>query len=158
MQNKKEINVSEIRKRVWNRDSELTQIIRAYLEAMLWSSTDYEGDPLDENYNIDDIADEFFMQSVEDCGKLYMYLATVLADIENEKVWELEELCVRKPQGCSVWDLFGQDLWLTRAGHGAGFWDGHWVEWFGKDLTEVTSHDFPNIDPYVGDDGKIYGM
>jgi hypothetical protein len=59
-------------------------------------------------------------------------------------------------------DLFGEDpaaaghdFWLTRNGHGAGFWDGDWPETAGKRLT-AASHAYGEVDLYVGDDGKIY--
>lgn len=31
---------------------------------------------------------------------------------------------------------FGHDLWLTRNGHGAGFWDGDWEDSFGRKMSE----------------------
>lgn len=50
----------------------------------------------------------------------------------------------------------GHDFWLTRVGHGAGFWDGDWPI-HGDALTEICKK-FGEVDLYVGDDGKIYGM
>lgn len=49
----------------------------------------------------------------------------------------------------------GHDFWLTRNGHGAGFWDGDWPE---PDATylDARSATFGNVDSYVGDDGLIY--
>ena len=49
----------------------------------------------------------------------------------------------------------GHDFWLTRNGHGAGFWDGDWPEDAGDRLTEA-SRDFGPVDVYLGDDGLIY--
>lgn len=49
----------------------------------------------------------------------------------------------------------GHDFWLTRNGHGAGFWD--------RDLGSVgdaltaAAHVWGPIDLYVGDDNLIYG-
>lgn len=48
----------------------------------------------------------------------------------------------------------GHDFWLTRNGHGAGFWDGDWPE-TGDKLTEACKA-WPEVDLYVGDDGRIY--
>jgi hypothetical protein len=54
----------------------------------------------------------------------------------------------------------GHDFWLTRNGHGAGFWD----RYYGKDkrilsafkaLTESCQHH--TFDLYLGDDGKVWG-
>ncbi len=51
--------------------------------------------------------------------------------------------------------MAGHDFWLTRCGHGAGFWDGDWPEPAASVLTEA-SKEFGNVDLYVGDDGQIY--
>ena len=53
-------------------------------------------------------------------------------------------------------DKVGHDLWLTRNGHGAGFWDGDYADDVGEALTKI-SEAMGEIDLYVGDDGKIYG-
>ena len=49
--------------------------------------------------------------------------------------------------------LAGSDFWLTRAGAGAGFWDGDWV--YGDVLADACKN-FGTPDLYVGDDGRIY--
>ncbi|QNP78372.1 hypothetical protein [Agrobacterium tumefaciens] len=51
--------------------------------------------------------------------------------------------------------MAGHDFWLTRCGHGAGFWDGDWPEPAASVLT-TASEEFGNVDLYVGDDGQIY--
>lgn len=50
--------------------------------------------------------------------------------------------------------MAGHDFWLTRCGHGAGFWDGDWPEPAATALTEASKA-FRNVDLYVGDDGEI---
>jgi len=47
------------------------------------------------------------------------------------------------------------DFWLTRNGHGAGFWDGDYPKELGNKLTEAA-HSFGSCDIYIGDDGKFY--
>lgn len=49
----------------------------------------------------------------------------------------------------------GHDFWLTRQGHGAGFWDGGWPEDVGEKLTDLA-HAFGMFELYLGDDGQIY--
>jgi hypothetical protein len=49
----------------------------------------------------------------------------------------------------------GHDFWLTRCGHGAGFWDGDWPEPYATMLTDAAKA-FGEVDLYVGDDGMIY--
>jgi hypothetical protein len=48
----------------------------------------------------------------------------------------------------------GHDFWLTRNGHGAGFWD-RGIGDYGDALTE-HAHSFGASDVYVGDDGRLY--
>lgn len=53
-------------------------------------------------------------------------------------------------------DQIGHDFWLTRNGHGAGFWDRNFgTEESRKALTEL-SEVFGSRDIYKGDDGQIY--
>ena len=55
------------------------------------------------------------------------------------------------------WEMLGSDFWLTRVGHGAGFWDRGQGE-VGERLTSLVGHGtkFPNVDPYFGDDGEVW--
>jgi hypothetical protein len=48
------------------------------------------------------------------------------------------------------------DFWLTRQGHGAGFWDGDY-RGIGDQLTDIT--DLSGTVTYVlGEDGKIHQL
>ena len=49
----------------------------------------------------------------------------------------------------------GHDFWLTRCGHGAGFWDGDWPEPAATLLTNACKA-IGNVDLYIGDDGMIH--
>lgn len=57
--------------------------------------------------------------------------------------------------GTGVDGMAGHDFWLTRCGHGAGFWDGDWPEPAAHALTNASKA-FGNVDLYVGDDGQVY--
>lgn len=111
---------------------------RAYIECLLWASTDDET-PLDENHSIGDIAPEALEQIKKDC---YKFVTENLALLDST------------PEAYS-YSSAGHDFWLTRCGHGAGFWDGDIPENLGGPLTE-SSEAFGNLDPYIGDDNKIY--
>lgn len=53
----------------------------------------------------------------------------------------------------------GRDFWLTRCGHGAGFWDrdaGTYPHEASNDILTKASEAFGNLDPYIGDDNQIY--
>lgn len=49
----------------------------------------------------------------------------------------------------------GHDFWLTRNGHGAGFWDGDWPEPYASKL-DAAAKAAGSLDAYLGDDGKVY--
>jgi hypothetical protein len=49
----------------------------------------------------------------------------------------------------------GHDFYLTRNGHGAGFWD-RGLGKLGDELTAMADP-FGSYELYIGDDGKLYG-
>lgn len=109
----------------------------AYIEAALWSSTDDNGDPLDTGKY--ELAPETLKRMQVDAAHFY---ASHADRFDN---------CVS-----SLSDSFaGHDFWLTRNGHGAGFWDGDWPEPNATILT-AASHAYGECNLYVGDDGLIY--
>ncbi len=116
----------------------MDRFTKSYIEAALWSSTDDSddsgGDPLDANYGVEDIAPEALANIIADCQAFQQ-------DYSEDIAGHLEQA--------------GHDFWLTRNGHGAGFWDGDWPDDVGAKLTEA-SHSFGGVDLYIGDDGFIY--
>lgn len=82
--------------------------------------------------------------------------ATLAADVRAFA--DAAEALVRQAEGVwgdSLWRRAGHDLWLTRNGHGAGFWDGDWPEALGEQLTEIA-HGLGERHLYRGDDGLLY--
>lgn len=55
----------------------------------------------------------------------------------------------------SAYASAGHDFWLTRNGHGAGFWDGCWAKEEGERM-DATAKAFGELEIYIGDDGLIY--
>ena len=108
----------------------------AYIVAMMWSSTDENDGALDLNYNEDDIAPETMLRIRADCASFCYANGVWLGD--------------KMEQG-------GHDFWLTRCGHGAGFWDRDGIYPQPNSNTALTkaSEGFGNIDPYIAD-GKVY--
>jgi hypothetical protein len=95
------------------------EFTKSYVEAALFASTDEStssgGDPLDDNYNCGDIADQSIAKMIADCAVFQERNKAVLA------------LCVKH----GVKDAMGEagyDFWMTRNGHGVGFWDGDWPQ------------------------------
>ena len=111
--------------------------IDAYLETSLWASTDDDGEPLDGDYDKDDIADETLNEMEADARDFFQANEDALGEDE--------------------WDASrgGHNFWLTRNGHGAGFWDGDYPI-RGDELTR-NSKAYGEYNLYIGDDGKIYG-
>lgn len=105
----------------------------AYIDAALWSSTGDDDEPLDANYGIHDLAPETLARFVADCKAFQdAHYDRIAVDLAGA----------------------GHDFWLTRNGHGAGFWDGDWPE-HGDALTEACEA-FGNCELYVADDNLIY--
>lgn len=124
----------------------LEDFVTSYVETALWSSTDDEDEPLDKNYDPGDLAVETDTWIMEDC-KRFIERATPLIEEVERLDWEFPS---------PIWEMAAHDFWLTRNGHGSGFWDGDWPGDIGKLLTEI-SECFGSYDLYVGDDGLIYG-
>lgn len=87
----------------------LDSFTRAYIEAMLWSSNDEStpsgGEPLDSNYDINDLTPKCLDKCIEDCNKFQKENAELLSN-----------------NGCDD-SKNGHNFWLNRNSHGSGFWD-----------------------------------
>lgn len=121
--------------------TKLDDFTRAYIEAALWSST---LEP-DQNYGIDDLAPETLARMIADCKRFQRENIEHIA-WDNLKYF---------PHRYSTHEKAGHDFWLTRNGHGCGFWDGNWNE-PAASILDKASKRFSQVDLYVGDDGKVY--
>ena len=110
----------------------ITKLVGQYLETAIWASTDEDGEPLDSRFVVDDFADEAVKQAEKDC--LDFMAANDVGDLDDDDV--------------------GHNFWLTRNGHGAGFWD-RGLGALGDRLTKA-SEAYGSCDVYVGDDGKLH--
>lgn len=112
----------------------------AYEEAALWSSTTGdEGTPLDTDHSPDDIEDATRAKMRADCDAFYAANVNDLYLADDA-------------QG-------GHDFWLTRNGHGAGFWDR--PKLYGEDQAKRLSEaakKFGETYLDVSDDGKVFGL
>ena len=95
----------------------LDEFHRAYLECALWSSTDESdpsgGDPVDATFSIEDIDPGSMVATRETCQDF------LIANLEDLRQYDER---MRNEQWTG-WSRAGHDFWLTRNGHGAGFWD-----------------------------------
>lgn len=118
----------------------------AYIECALWSSTADQELQAHENggrsysdlgYGVEKLAPQTLAAMIDDCKRFREVAGSLLDDWDDEQA--------------------GHDLWLTRNGHGAGFWDR------GKDTGDALTAlcgwraaDFREVGLYMGDDGLIY--
>lgn len=111
----------------------------AYIEAALWSTNDESdesgGVPLDENYGFSDLTNDALDKMIKDCRDFQSANAELLSRAGNDA-------------------QNGHDFWLTRNGHGAGFWDRGYDDEVGKGLTDAA-HAYGNVYLYVSR-GKIH--
>jgi hypothetical protein len=118
------------------------EFFAGYLEAALWASSDtdpetgedtpLDGYPLDEDTKIRLLCDAA------------VFFHANQADLEE----------AANTPGYSTAHA-GHDFWLTRNGHGAGFWDGDLEGELGGRLSEAARKAGP-CGLYLGDDGIVY--
>lgn len=130
-------------------NTELDEFTTAYITCALClsnnNSDESGGEPLDKNHTIDDLPEDTIKRMREDCAKFQKDNAAMLTEAYSSR-----KSITRKYTESSA----GHDFWLTRNGHGAGFWDRDLGDVGGK-LTEA-SEAAGECDLYVGDDGKVY--
>ena len=113
--------------------TELDQFKHAYITCLLWAENDDNGEPLDSNYDESDFSPELKAQIDSDCERFFTAnYEMIKSNISNA----------------------GHDFWLTRNGHGAGFWDGDWAEY--DELLTAACKEFKEVNIYIGDDNLIY--
>lgn len=105
----------------------------AYVEAMFFTDGSQDDDAM-KDCDISDLSFELAAQIIKDCA---IFSTAHAADIDGD------------------YKRAGHDFWLTRNGHGAGFWDGDWDEAIGERMT-ATSKAFGEVSLTKGDDGLVY--
>ncbi len=127
----------------------MDEFTRGFLETALWSSTDNSddsgGEPLDKNYSIEDFTPHALKELTADCEQFQRENADDLA--------VAYEAGIRGSEGDDEFSA-GHDFWLTRCGHGAGFWDGDYPEPQATRLTKASKK-FGNVDLTL-EDGVIH--
>jgi hypothetical protein len=112
---------------------------QAYIEAALWSScaTDEDGSMIEglEGYDVAPETEAAMRSDVEDFVALVNKTDPTLLDGISD-------------------EMIGHDFWLTRCGHGTGFWD-RGLGQQGDRLTDLAKT-YGGPDLYLGDDGLVY--
>lgn len=117
----------------------------AYVEAMLWTESDWTEENRDDTNWLDQ-GESYSSFSVANRSKILEDVLDFIQSCGPELI--LRYLEVGTPE------QFGHDFWLTRNHHGAGFWDRGYGE-IGEVLTELA-HAAGGRGPYRGDDGNLY--
>lgn len=111
--------------------------LEQYLATALWADLPEDAD---KNLTSSDIAPESRATAEKELSEFLEKAMPLLEKYDTEEPKEGD---------------LAHDFWLTRNGHGAGFWDGDWGDELGGELTKLAES-FGGVDLYVGDDGKVY--
>jgi len=115
----------------------ILDMTRGYAACALWSSSDDNDRPLDGRFAICDIHEDTFATMTKDCRDFVQATKTMLEHLDESDP-----------------ERVGHDFWLTRNGHGAGFWDRGYGR-LGQYLSDVA-RSFGEVYIYAGDDEKVY--
>ncbi len=120
--------------------NKIDSFTQSYIIAALWSSTDDCDNPLDSHFGIEDIKSEMIDLIAQDCEQFQEDNFELLNQAYDTVGYTIESA--------------GHDFWLTRNGHGVGFWDRN-LDDVGDKLT-AKCKELGGSDCYIGDDNKIY--
>lgn len=115
---------------------DLSAFLDGYVQCALWSSIDDAGRPLDDAKGPQNIPASTLASMREECQA---FINSNIADLKSSGQSE---------------EQAGHDFWLTRNGHGAGFWD-RGLGKIGNRLT-ASSKAAGSSDLYVGRGGWVY--
>ena len=123
----------------------LKSVITGYLDAALHLAEDMQDE------DIEDFSMETKITAIEDCMAILQLKDTAwIGSYSSATEEERDNMTkyVKNPH------QIGCDFWLTRNGHGAGFWDRE-LGRFGDAIT-ASAERFKTLDVVVGDDGQLY--
>lgn len=115
----------------------IAEFIAHYTTSLLFYGRDEEDEP--EELDVNDLSEDAKIEIERDC-RLFMAQNAALLE-QAVEVYGI--------------DHAGHDFYLTRCGHGCGYWDGDLPEELGKRLTEAAKA-FDSTTVYRGDDGLLY--
>lgn len=106
------------------------EILKGYLVAALWTEEDEVGDA-----SLADISSKSKQKAIQDINNFVLKAGDLI-----------------KKSGLDA-EQIGHDLWLTRNGHGAGFWDRDLGD-IGEKLSGIARN-MGNINVFKGDNGEV---
>jgi hypothetical protein len=129
---------------------QLDTMTRHALIAALFTSMDDNGEPLDQHCSVDDFHPEAVARMRADCAA-FLASAGALVDAIPPTYASHPDCGNDAP----VHAMVGHDFWLTRNGHGVGFWDRDLPGTLGDDLSALADA-AGMLDVYIGDDAMIH--
>lgn len=116
---------------------EFEDFLDSYLDCAVWASCDDEGIPLeDRGYTSWDFSLNALEQARKDCEGFFEEMGSTMYETGGD------------------FGDHGQDFWLSRNGHGTGFWDRGYGEVGDKLHKAAKVYSFSDV--YVADDGFLY--
>jgi hypothetical protein len=123
--------------------AEMDKFTEAYITTAYFTETDNSepsgGHPLDKNYTLEELDANAFVEMLADCRdfqKKYRH-------IYDEAGWSDEEA--------------GKDFWLSRNGHGTGFFDSDGKDETVREYLQNVSRSYGEYSLYIGD-GTYAGL
>jgi hypothetical protein len=123
----------------------LDNFAKGYVEAMFFTDTGHLEDEDLHEATVAELADETWVEIERDCTAFQGVARELLTTAYTRDYDEMQA---------------GRDFWLTRNGHGAGFWDRDQLkqDGLGDRLKKLCGWktEFAETGMYRGDDGKLY--
>ena len=120
--------------------SQVQDGFEAYLEAAFGTTTDDDGELLEANYSVSDLSPSAKSRLLNEFFNFVKRVDKLVPDHDFSPA-----------------DL-ASDFWMTRNGHGTGFWDNQGKPWqdeeVAKMLTDIA-HSFGEQDLYISDAGQV---
>lgn len=111
-------------------------ILKGYLGCALWTDHCNDESNLDSKYSVDD------------------FLQTSVEQSKNDILWFMFHAYPWLHETGLDDESIGHNLWLTRGGHGTGFWD-RGLGYKGDKLSDICKEMFGNKDAMETDNGKV---
>ena len=108
---------------------QLDDFTESYILCMLWTEYDENGDALNLSWKMSDFSDESLKTIIEECKAFQQENRELLDQAYN--LYNVADY--------SGESMAGHDYWLTRNGHGVGFWDRNFGD-VGEQLTKACQY------------------
>lgn len=131
----------------------LDDFTRAYIECAIWCECNPDNDELSDKSE-DDLAPETLGAMIADCQRFQVQHSALL-----KSAYAMQHNSSRDGLLDYTPSSAGHDFWLSRNGHGAGFFDRGLGD-IGEALSNACGFrtNYDTVTLYAGDDGKIYAQ